>query len=364
MNFSIIVPGGCNAKCSFCFWEEQKVSEKYMADLIHVLDNMPVGCALSITGGEPTLSPYIDNILLAISFYKYKFEKVILTTNGTKLYTKLPKISGIVDHINISRHHHNKDIRNKIFGINIIDDEKLKIVINECNMMGIDVTFNAVLCGELKTKEDVLDFINYSKDMDVSAITFRKDYNVDGGLEVTGLESYFKDYKANYSYSCPVCRTKSQIINGLKVTWKSSAYEPSIELNDMYELVFHPSGKLTIDWAGKEEIAISNGEIVSGCAIVKKFIKPEKQPKQIVTEEPGYIPTSDYSSCGGPSTYPNRYSGCGGLTSSSRRYSGCGGSSSYTSNHSGCGGPNSYPERYSGCGGPSSYSESYSGCGG
>jgi molybdenum cofactor biosynthesis enzyme MoaA len=117
MNFSIITPGGCNAKCSFCFWEEQQVSDKYMADLMHVLDNMPAGCALSITGGEPTLSPYFDNILMAISIYKYKFEKVILTTNGTNLKDKLHKMIGIVDHINISRHHHETEVRNKIFGI-------------------------------------------------------------------------------------------------------------------------------------------------------------------------------------------------------------------------------------------------------
>ena len=331
MNFSIVVPGGCNAMCKFCFWEEQQTSKNYISELFTTLSNMPVGCALSITGGEPTISKYIELILQAIKFHKDKFEKVILTTNGTKLIECLDMMDGIVDHINISRHHYDSEIRKNIFGVDIISDSDLIHAIEICNQLGIDITFNAVLCDEIKTKNDIWSFIKYAKDMNASAITFRQDYNRNLGNSESEIEQLFSEYKSIYSYDCPVCRTRSQIINGMKVTWKSSTFEPSNDLKDIYEFILQPNGKLTIDWAGESEISLNKGEIINLNKSAESLLEHIDYRTLFSSsndnmKSSNLFNTSSYGGCGGVS----RYSGCGGTS----RYSGCGG----TSRYSGCGG--------------------------
>jgi molybdenum cofactor biosynthesis enzyme MoaA len=109
-NLSIVTPGGCNAKRKFCFWEQKETPEDYLINLsnslikakkLHLKE-------LSITGGEPTISPYLPQILEAVKMYNFK--KVVLTTNGVELHNVVDSMRGIVNHINISRHHYDDEI--------------------------------------------------------------------------------------------------------------------------------------------------------------------------------------------------------------------------------------------------------------
>ena len=51
---------------------------------------------------------------------------------------------------------------------------------------------------------------------------------------------------------------RAQIVDGMRVTWKTSINEPSDIMGDtVYELVFGQNGLLTQDWAGKKLITIS-----------------------------------------------------------------------------------------------------------
>ena len=86
MNFSIIVPGECNAKCEFCFMKDTgEVSDNYLEELDQLLNSFPKGHSLSLTGGEPTISLYFADVLELVKKYKHKFTKVVLTTNGTNM---------------------------------------------------------------------------------------------------------------------------------------------------------------------------------------------------------------------------------------------------------------------------------------
>lgn len=251
-NFSIVTPGGCNANCNFCFWKKTKPCSGYFEKLSNILNNLPNQFyKISITGGEPTISPYLERILLSID--KNKYNKVVLTTNGFNLLKVYDKFENIVDHVNISRHHYIDSINNKIFNSSMPKERDLKLMTEKLNSIGIDVTFSAVLNENLKTDDDIKNYINFAKKNGASKIFFRKPH---GDLTPSLTESIYENIKYK-EHVCPVCRDRNQLIEGMNVTWKASLMEPSIELNSIYELIFNENGKLTKDWKGLHEVDIN-----------------------------------------------------------------------------------------------------------
>ena len=243
-NFSIVVPGKCNGKCSFCFYKESKICENYINKLTETMDNLPSQFyQLSLTGGEPTLSPYLDKILENIDRNRWKH--TVLTTNGTNLFKYIPKLEGVIDHINISRHHYDDEINDSIFGTDSVPSSRqLKFLVKECNKVGIDVTYSAVITEHLDSKEEVEKFIEYAKGHGVNQVFLRKQH---GTLEPTLAEQSFCDIDSK-THSCPVCRNTTQKINESTVVWKASLEEPSKSLGMIYETIYHEDGTLTSDW--------------------------------------------------------------------------------------------------------------------
>lgn len=249
-NLSIVVPGGCNGKCDFCFWKKSTPCDNYLEKLNNILLSLPSQFyQLSITGGEPTLSPHLESILNLID--KNIFTHTVLTSNGAKLLDFVPKLEGKINHVNISRHHYEDEINNSIFKSKMLTNEELKNVSNELNKIGIDVTFSAVLNEKLNTKEDIEKYLQFAKECGASQVFFRKPH---GTLEPTEVEKAYEGYKSS-EYHCPVCRTKNQLINGIKVSWKASLEEPSKELGGtIYELIVNENGEVTKDWEGKMKV--------------------------------------------------------------------------------------------------------------
>lgn len=107
-NISLIMPVGCNAKCSFCYW---KKSDGITIDRFKfICDTLPIIFEqISITGGEPTLD---SNLIEYLKIARKRFKKIVLNTNGFKLMKEHFKY---VDHVNISRHHYDDLINNNIF---------------------------------------------------------------------------------------------------------------------------------------------------------------------------------------------------------------------------------------------------------
>lgn len=312
-NFSIVVPGGCNGSCDFCFWKQSKVCENYTTKLVETLNSMPSQFyQLSLTGGEPSLSPYLNSILESID--RKKWTNTVLTSNGTNLLKFIPKLKGKIDHVNISRHHYDDEINESVFKTSSVpNSDKLKILVKELNKVGIDVTYSAVITEGLNDKESIEKFIKYANSQGVYQVFLRKQH---GTLDPSEAEKAF-EHLPSESHDCPVCRNTTQKIGKTTVVWKASLEEPSKELGMIYEVVYNENGVLTSDW--EQEFEINTTLIKDGS-------------------------NSLLEDCGGSSS------------------SGCGGSSSSSSNSStiGCGIPIS-----SGCGGSSNSSSksSTSGCG-
>lgn len=256
-NLSIVTPGGCNAKCKFCFWKQKETPEDYLVNLsnslikakkLHLRE-------LSITGGEPTISPYLPQILEAVKMYSFK--KVVLTTNGINLRDRLPLIKGVVNHINISRHHYRDDENNVAFGSKFqLSTEQLRGTITQCNKKGIDITLNCVLTkyGE---KEFLDNMIKFAKNVGATSITFRKDIK-HNSLKMPERD-LFSEYQNIDTSECPVCRSETIMVRGIYVTFKTSVKEPSDTLEN-YEYIIQQNGDLTTDWDGAKLVKESKND--------------------------------------------------------------------------------------------------------
>ena len=283
MNVSIIVPGGCSSNCKFCFWEMKKTPPDYIMKLYNFLDELPSGVhSLSITGSEPTESVHLNGILILVSHFKHKFTRVVMTTNGSHFLkafdteSSVELLSESVDHLNISRHHYDDDKNSNIFnaGSNIIPSTKdVKKIINIANSIGIDVTFNCVLSDNNITLFDhVLSFIQYAKDTNASAITFR-DSHESNTIEINKLEKMFDKYKNIHESSCGVCRIVTKIINGMKCNFHYSITEPTDVIDSEYEIVFQQTGVATLDWAGNKPYNFSQPNNISNISC-DNYIQP------------------------------------------------------------------------------------------
>lgn len=251
-NFTIVLPGTCQAKCGFCFWKEDKNTSMFLKMLKKSLKKLPdLFNQISISGGEPTLSPVFDEALALIKKFKDKgkIKKVVLTTNGINLLKK--DLSGI-DHINISRHSFNDLDNQKIFGTIYVPSTKdLQEINTYCNKQGIDVNYNVVIVPGLNDDMNLYQYIFWAKATYASSITFRNQY---GEYGVSNIEKKLLEdnYKPTVVATCPVCKTSTYLAKGIKVKFHSSDYEPTesnkFDKDEVYEVILQPNGDLTRDW--------------------------------------------------------------------------------------------------------------------
>ena len=255
-NFTILTSGGCNAHCGFCTDSfNRKAHPDYMKNMEHVLFNMVPAHfdQISISGGEPTLSPNLGQILGLIKLSN-KFRKVVLTTNGARLVERMELIARGINHLNVSRHAIGYEANTKVFGTKgIITDEELVTVNAYMNERGIDVNFNHVYDdNNYLTVDYVARYIVYAKAMGATSVSFRYDQNKNN-LKETYLEKMYSRYVRVNEGTCPVCRNHTVLINGMPVVFKASYAEPSKAIDDVYELIYGIDGRLTTDWAGTNE---------------------------------------------------------------------------------------------------------------
>lgn len=332
-NFSIVLPGGCNANCDFCFAGSRpnRISlAKYLTNLEKILNTLPKEFyQISITGGEPGISPYLEHVLELISEHREKYTNILLTTNGTNLLKHKDIISKAVDHINISRHHYDSVSNKKIFkGSYDITEPYLEQCIDEYGKVGIDVSVNCVV-NDFTTKEFIEKFIQFSKSIGFSAIRFRKE---NGTNDPVAVEKEFEEYKVLWNGESPVCKTRKRKISGIDTFWKTSVVEPDdVSGNKLFELVYMEDGNVYSDWNCKNKIDVDkllnkpeevNFDFLDN--FTKVFSKTGRPQIPIGYRSSGrfrYGQETD-TACGGSSR--SSYSSCGG--SSSRNS--CGGSSS------------------------------------
>lgn len=262
-NFSIVMPDGCNAKCSFCFWKKKCKADNFYTKLEQTLIDLPdVFQQISITGGEPTvnISSLVKVLEIIQRVKKQRPFKVVLTSNGHKLYNLVKdyprELVKVINHLNISRHCVNDIANYKAFDTFTLPDmRQLSYTMYMFQSRFIDVTFSAVLDERFfYEKKDIEDYIHFAHRYGANAVSLRLPF---GSLDTHKLEAEFLGIDSQ-THSCPVCRHTTQYIDGMLVTWKASSGEPSKQMNGIYELIYHEDATLTADWEGKLKVELED----------------------------------------------------------------------------------------------------------
>ena len=263
-NITILLPGGCNAKCDFCFWDRSFAKIKppmdYSERVWSSIRSLPKDFrVISISGGEPTLSPWFTRILGGVTRFRRErvIDRVVLTTHGGNLVPHLPIIGCAIDHINISRHAVGTEANKSIFKTDKIPtDKELETTISRIHAeTSCDVTLNCVVQPDVSAVF-CYDFIKYAKSLGADAVSFRK---VASDATPTDAEMAFSvAHGIQAQTKCPVCRGMSQLVDGFDVRWKGSVNEPSIETKGVYEVVIHPDGNAYADWGMKVPLELES----------------------------------------------------------------------------------------------------------
>ena len=240
-NFSVFLPGECNAKCEFCYNQPQtnKVSyADYLKNLEDIFAELPKFCnTISITGYEPTLSPILSNVLRLTD--EYDFDRVVLNTNGTAIFSCVNSIHLYVDYINLSRHHYIDAVNKRIFGGSYnLTTEDIQMMCDEFNSM---ITLTSIVTPQ--TPYNFIDsYIDYALSLGVENVLFRQIAGNPEFLYIFDKQPYTGFTMDKY------CRYRTGERYGMKYTFKSSVINPGLLCGKIYEYIYKPDGKLYTQW--------------------------------------------------------------------------------------------------------------------
>ena len=190
ISIKLVIPGGCNAKCFFCYGDGYKcgnkseLQEKFLDNFLDSLEEIILRIepnktvSLDITGGEPTLdSKYLIKVLNKLrNFYLLeRLNKVTLTSNGFRLKEVASALRGVVDYVNISIHHYDKLKRDEIFGVKTFTDDEYKEIV--LKLIDNDIIPSAVaIIYQQDDKFEMFrdNMISWAEEIGFSGIRFRK----------------------------------------------------------------------------------------------------------------------------------------------------------------------------------------------
>lgn len=116
-NFDLKIGFKCNNNCKHCVVAEKRSSgELTLSQLKRIVDEIPEDFnAVTITGGEPSISPLLFDIL---KYIKNKGYSTIIQTNGTGFSNKqlVKKCVPYIDHVHIAIHSSDPKIHDFIVG--------------------------------------------------------------------------------------------------------------------------------------------------------------------------------------------------------------------------------------------------------
>ena len=238
-NFSICVPGVCNAACKFCYnkgYVCNYPNYKYLKSLENVLNELPDFITqVSITGYEPTISPIFTDVLNLV--HDYNFNKVVLNTNGAAFIKYTKEISRSVDYVNLSRHHYQDNINKLIFG------GMYKLTTYDIDYIcGITNTTLVSIIDEMTPDVYIDLYLDYALEMNASAVTFRQLAGNIHFLPIVKTRDCVETYNDLY------CREINDDYFGLPYKFKASVLNPGKECDKIYELIFKQDGVLDTKW--------------------------------------------------------------------------------------------------------------------
>lgn len=305
-NLSIMVGDYCNANCKFCVaqlrYENRAMQyrkphiesdEEYFSRLEEMLEFLrPLNPSISITGGEPSKSRRLPQILRIIN--KYGYRKRTLTTNGSGLFDEVEgksMLQHIIDngfqHLNISKAHFDDDINKTIMQYDpnsgYCSNEMLARIAAYSRANNLRPRMSCVLLkGGISTLEEMVQYMEYYQSLGMDNVIFRElmDYDdttmqnatkvafnkenkvhlediwkrLDGDTRFTPIRNLMGYYYYVEVYKYQGVDMCSEGANLAKL-YKEKTRNPEV----VYEMVFHPNGNLNGSWVDKEDILCPYG---------------------------------------------------------------------------------------------------------
>lgn len=292
-NFTIFLDDYCNADCKFCI-EQIKTennghinkvgkiedTETYLKRLDYIANKIrPYNPSISITGGEPLLSPCFREALRTLK--KYRFRKVVITTNGTNIDKYADDIIDAgVSHVNFSRPSYDMDVCQKImrFREKQPSMETLMKAVEKLEANGVRTRFNCIISREgissLPEMKNYLSFVhstgcrhvvfrelmsfneNESRNIEKAAYAFENRVFMNDLWAVMDNDPDFIPFSniRGHYYYIEIYKYKDMTVVSERANLKFLEKYRRENLHYIYEMVFHPNGNLCAGWTETEDI--------------------------------------------------------------------------------------------------------------
>lgn len=299
-NFSIFIDDVCNANCKFCVaqlrYEHRslvfkkgciKNKKEYLRRLEEILKIVrPLNPSVSITGGEPTISPILTDVLKLVD--KYNFRKRTITTNGSGLFNLQDGdtiLNNLIkynwNHLNISRTSYDDELNKKIMRYDLEKEycsmNDLKKILDVVNKSKLEHRISCLLLKEsvnsvkeIKKYVDELSKIGANNfifrelmDYDHKAVNKEKiEYCDANKIKLNDIWEDFEKYPelkpylniVGYYYYVEIYKYMNCTIASESANLNQQYVEKEKNPDMVYEMVFHTNGNLCGGWIDNEEI--------------------------------------------------------------------------------------------------------------
>ena len=180
INIYVDLSSKCNANCAFCinrvnFARKDVPDDFYVHQFYQSVKQVRfLDPSIQIVGGEPTLLP--DRLCaLTDIISKLNMRKPVLGTNGFGLCNDqlIQRIAPAFQHINISRHHYDDEIRRQIMGFkNPLDNDKLSFLMKNKDLAHKIRLNCCLLSGYIDDFGKVVHYLNRAVGMGLRNICF------------------------------------------------------------------------------------------------------------------------------------------------------------------------------------------------
>lgn len=300
-NFSIFIDDYCNADCKFCvaqlrfqhrneIYKKQRIesTKEYLNRLEKVLDMLrPLNPSISITGGEPSLSPKLEGVLKLVD--GFGFRKRTMTTNGSGLLKQRFGGASVLDlllrygwnHLNISRASIDDEVNRQIMRFAgdtaFCDIRELREVLLYLEGTDLKHRLSCLLLKEcVSSVEDIKNYVDFYEEIGANNFIFRElmDYSRqaintekiaycdENKVKLNDIWSDFEQFPEfkpylnllGYYYYVEIYKYRNSVVASESADLNQQYKEKSKNPHVIYEMVFHPNGNLNASWVDKEEI--------------------------------------------------------------------------------------------------------------
>lgn len=266
-NFSIFLLDECNANCKFCVahirnnqLKSDRVRIEYIRRAIELVK--PLNPTVSLSGGEPTLSPMFEEVCELLKDFRIK----AVTTNGYAVERIIPTLlKNNWTYLNISIPHYDDTMQKRMMNW----DKSIDI----SNIEFSNIRLSCILSREgISSKDDVLKYVDYFYRKGIRNFIFRQmtegetfptntrnesivEYIRTNKVEMTTCVPYEFEYfteNRGYYYWVLLYKYKDAVI-----AYESADLaerENAMKDNKIFELVLHPNGNLNYGWEPDREV--------------------------------------------------------------------------------------------------------------